>query len=189
MKKNIIVLGGLPGAGKSTVRYLLAEKLGYKAFSTGDFMRGLAKERGISFDDFNAQIAQDKSIDQLIDAELIRIQAEEDNIVVDSHLAFHFIPSAFKVFFNISLDTSAERIYADRERETRKSVGDTMESVEEAKERIQARINNHNDRYMRHYGLTPYDSSQYDYVIDTEACTPEQTTELVIAAFKDWRVS
>jgi len=189
MKKNIICLGGLPGGGKSTVRDEIAEQLEMKMFSTGDYMRSLAKERGMTFDEFNAHIATHKEDDELIDLELKRIQAEEDNMVIDSHLAFHFVPSGFKVFFSVSVEESARRIYQDRDRETRKSVGDVMDSVEEAQSRIQARIDNHNDRYMRHYGLSPYDESQYDFVVDTEKYNAEEVTEHVIAAFKQWRVS
>lgn len=189
MKKNIICLGGLPGSGKSTARSLIAEKLGWEMFSTGDFMRGLAKERGMTFDEFNAHIAENKKDDELIDAELSRIENEEDDIVVDSHLAFHFVPSSFKVFFDVSLETSASRIYGDRDRETRKSVGDTMDTLDEAKERIQARIDNHNDRYMRHYSIVPYDSSNFDFIVDTEKHSPEEITDIVITEFKKWRVS
>ena len=187
MTKHIICLGGLPGGGKSTVRNILAEQLGWKMFSTGDYMRGLAKERGMTFDEFNAHIANHKQDDELIDAELERIEQEENNIIVDSHLAFHFVPSGFKVFFDISLEASAERIFNDRDRDTRKSVGDVMDTLEEAKARIQARIDNHNDRYMRHYGLTPYDSSQYDLVINTEKNTAGEIAERIIAEFKTWR--
>jgi predicted cytidylate kinase len=189
MKKNIICLGGLPGGGKSTVRDEIAAQLGMQMFSTGDYMRSIAKKRGMTFDEFNAHIATHKDDDELIDLELKRIQTEVDNIVVDSHLAFHFVPSGFKVFFQVSIEESARRIYKDRERETRKSVGDVMDSVEEAKKRIQARIENHNDRYMRHYGLSPYDSTQYDLVVDTEKHNPAEVAALVIAAFAQWRVS
>jgi len=189
MKKNIICLGGLPGGGKSTVRDEIAAQLGMQMFSTGDYMRSIAKQRGMTFDEFNAHIATHKDDDELIDLELKRIQTEVDNIVVDSHLAFHFVPSGFKVFFQVSIEESARRIYKDRERETRKSVGDVMDNVEEAKKRIQARIENHNDRYMRHYGLSPYDSTQYDLVVDTEKHNPAEVAALVIAAFVQWRVS
>lgn len=187
MKKDIICLGGLPGGGKSTVRNLIAEKLDWEMFSTGDYMRQLALERGMTFDEFNAHIANNKEDDELIDKELERIESEENEIVVDSHLAFHFVPSGFKVFFDITLEESAKRIFADRDRETRKSVGDVMDSLDEAKQRIQARIDNHNDRYMRHYGLTPYDSTQYDFVINTEVHTPQEITDIIISKFKEWQ--
>lgn len=185
-KKHIISLGGLPGSGKSTVKKLIAEQLRMDSFSTGDFMRRMALARGISFDDFNALIATDKSIDEEIDAELIRIEQTGDNMVIDSHLAFHFVPSSFRVFLTIPLLMSAERIYKDSEKEVRKSVGDTMSSVEEAATRIQARIDNHNDRYMRFYGVSPYDPTQYDLVVDTETLKPEEVARTVLDAYAKW---
>lgn len=186
IKKHIISLGGLPGSGKSTVKELLAAELGYQTFSTGDLMRSMALARGLSFDDFNALIATDKSIDLEIDAASERIEKEEDRVIIDSPLAFNFIPSSFKVFLNISLEASAHRIYGDKEKESRKSVGDTMSSVEEAMARIQARIDNHNDRYMRHYGLSIYDKSQYDLVIDTENLTPEEVAATIFDSYQSW---
>jgi len=185
-QKHIITLGGLPGGGKSTVKALLEKELSWSSFSTGDYMRSLAKERGMTFDEFNAHIAEHKADDELIDKELQRIEAEEDHMIVDSHLAFHFVPSAFKVFLNISLSESARRIYADSDRESRKSVGDTMSSIDEAKQRIEARIENHNDRYKRHYGISPYEVDQYDLVINTEDYNPEEVASIILEAYKNW---
>lgn len=185
-QKEIITLGGLPGGGKSTVKALLEQKLAWDSFSTGDYMRSLAKARGMTFDEFNAHIAQHKADDELIDKELQRINAEEDKVIVDSHLAFHFIPNAFKVFLDISLEESAKRIFADGDRESRKSVGDVMESIEEASARISARIENHNDRYMRHYGISPYETDQYDLVINTEQHTPEEVATIIIDGYNSW---
>ena len=185
-KKHIITLGGLPGGGKSTVKALLEKQMEWNSFSTGDYMRSLAKERGMTFDEFNAHIAENKADDELIDKELQRIETQEDHMIVDSHLAFHFVPSAFKVFLNISLAESAKRIYSDSDRESRKSVGDTMASIDEAEKRIAARIENHNDRYMRHYGISPYEVSQYDLVIDTELHNPEEVVAIILDAYNNW---
>jgi CMP/dCMP kinase len=186
VKKSIITLGGLPGSGKSTVKSLLAEHFVWNSFSTGDFMRQTALARGLSFDEFNALIATDKSLDEEIDAKLIDIEHSHNQVIVDSHLAFHFVPSSYKVFLDISLPVSASRIYKDNERKSRKSVGDTMDSIEEAESRIAARITNHNDRYMRYYNVSPYDKSQYDLVINTEKYTPQEVSHLIIAGYKNW---
>lgn len=185
-KKHIITLGGPPGSGKSTIKSILAEKLDYKMFSTGEFMRNLGTERGLTLEEFNEEIAHNKDIDLLIDAELERIEKEEDYYIVDSHLAFHFMPSAFSVFLNTPLDTAARRILNDRDAELRKKSGDTMQTFEEAKARTEKRIQNHKDRYKRHYGIDPYVASQYNLTIETEGVTPEKIATDILQAYNEW---
>lgn len=185
-KKEIITLGGLPGAGKSTVRDLLVAELGYDFFYTGGFMRSLAEARGIQFDEFNKLIATDKSIDEEIDAEQIKIGKEKSEFVVDAVLGYHFIPDSFKVFLTVPPDEAARRIYGDSDNLTRKNVGDTMASIAETKERIASRLSNHKDRYGRHYNTNPYDVTQYDFIIDTYQTPPEVVTKKIIEFYKEW---
>lgn len=185
-KKHIVVLGGYPGSGKSTVKRLLAEQLGYKTFSTGDYVRELATKRGMTLEEFNEAIAQSKDMDLLIDAKLEHIEAEEDHYVIDSHLAFYFVPSGFSVYLDISLETSAERVYADRTATVRVKSGDSMTSLEEARERTHKRIENHRDRYWRHYGIDPYIPTQYNFVINSEILSPKLITEKIQTEFTQW---
>lgn len=186
MKKRIITLGGLPGSGKSTTKKLLAERLNFKPFSTGDFVRNLARERGMTLEEFNEVVAEDKSLDELIDTEHQRIEKEADKMVIDSHLGFHFVPSAFHVYLNISPEISAARVFNDRESNVRKQSGDSMMTLEEAKVRTQKRIDNHLKRYEKHYGINPYDILKYDLVINTEETEPEEVVEMIIEKFNKW---
>lgn len=189
MKKDIIVIGGYPGSGKSTVRKILAEKLGYKSFSAGDFSRKLAEERGMTLEEFNEFIAtQGEEFDNLIDKEQKRIEAQENEYVVDAHVGFHFIPSGFKVFLMIPIETSAKRIYEDRDSDIRVQSGDSMSSYEEALRRTKKRIENHKLRYKKHYGVNVYDVSQFDLVIDNSDMKAEAVAQEIIEAFNKWRV-
>ncbi len=185
-KKHIITIGGFPGSGKSTVKRLLAEKLGYKSFSTGDYVRKLAVERGMTLEAFNELVATSKDIDLMIDAELERIEREDDNYIIDSHLAFHFVPSGFSVFLMSSLKTSAQRIFNDKLTQTRIETGDTMETYEEAETRTEKRIMNHKDRYMRHYAVDPYIPEQYTFTIDSEKFAPEKIVEMILTEYTEW---
>lgn len=189
-KKHIIVLGGYPGSGKSTVRKILGEKLGYTTFSTGDFTRNLAREHGMTLEEFNDHIAGGShELDHLIDAELMRIEHEGDNYIVDSHLAFHFVPSGFSVYLDISLETAAQRIFNDRDAAVRIMSGDTMETLEEARERTQKRVTNHQERYMRTYGIDPYVKTKYMHVIAAELDTPAGIAQEIISAYEKWLAS
>lgn len=186
MKKHIITLGGLPGSGKSTVKRILAEKLGYMTFSTGDFVREMAFERNLTLEEFNELVKHDKTLDLLIDERLERIESSEDCYIIDSHLAFHFVPSAFSVFLGISPELSAERIYNDAQSPTRIKSGDTMRTLEEAYARTQKRIQNHLERYGKHYNINPYDESQYALVIDTAEKDPKLVADIVYTEFSAW---
>jgi len=126
MHKRIITLGGLPGSGKSTVKKLIAEKLGYTMLSTGDFVREMAHARNLTLEEFNDLIIHDKTLDEEIDSRLIAIEGDGDRYVVDSHLAFHFIPSGFSVLLTVSLETSEKRIFNDSSSPIRIKSGDTM---------------------------------------------------------------
>lgn len=185
-KKHIITLGGLPGSGKSTIRDLLAEKLGYQSFYTGGYSRKLAAERGLTLDEWNDHVAQDKALDELIDTEQKRINEEEDKYVVDAHIGFNFIPNSFKVFLTVPIEVSAKRILNDAQDETRVATGDVMQTYDEAVERIKKRIANHEYRYKKHYNVDVYDPSQFDLVIDTSDITPDEVVAQITTAYNRW---
>ncbi len=60
----IITISGKAGSGKSTIAKQLAKKLGLKHYSTGDFMRQMAKDKGVSLLELSRIAEKDKSIDQ-----------------------------------------------------------------------------------------------------------------------------
>ena len=62
-------------------------------------MRNIALEMGISINEVNLKAQTNKSIDEKID-EQVRKAGELEKIVIDSRLAFHWIPESFKVYFD-----------------------------------------------------------------------------------------
>jgi ABC-type multidrug transport system fused ATPase/permease subunit len=53
MKKQTITIAGSPGSGKSSTAKAIAAVLGFQHFSSGDFFRQLAVERGQSIEAMN----------------------------------------------------------------------------------------------------------------------------------------
>lgn len=173
----IITLGGHHGAGKSTLGARLAEYYEYKRYSTGDFMRGLAMERGVSIIDIGREAEGDKGvIDAILDNRQRDLGKTEDDFIIDGRLAFHFIPHGVKIFLTVTPIEAAHRIYADA---TRQGV-ETHETIEHTVANIETRRASENDRYMKYYGLHIYDMDLYDIVVDTSNRTPDDVFELVI---------
>ncbi len=171
----IIAISGKPGSGKSTVAKLLAKKLGLKHYSTGDFMRKLAAERGMSLIELSKIAENDFSIDDAIDSWLRRLAKQEKGFVIDSRLAFHFIPDAVKIYLDVDLDIAAKRIFSGPARETEKAA-----SIEALKEELKQRMESERKRYIKYYNVDIDDKSNYDLVIDTSNISAEEVVEKII---------
>jgi predicted cytidylate kinase len=175
----IITLGGHHGAGKSTLGARLADALGYKRYSTGDFMRAIATERGISLIELGKEAEHDGGIiDALLDDRQKKIGEDEDDFIIDGRLAFHFIPHAVKIFLTVTPEEAARRIFAD---ETRAGI-EHHESFDDTVENIKIRRANEDKRFLKYYGIHIYDMSLYDIVIDTSDKTPNEVFDTALNA-------
>lgn len=173
----IITLGWHHGAWKSTLGKKLAEHFGYKRYSTGDFMRELAVERGISLIDLGREAESDwGTIDTILDNRQINLGKTEDNFIIDGRLAFHFIPNSIKIFLTVDPIEAAWRIFWD---ETR-AWTEVHETIEHAAENIIIRRKSEDERYMKYYGLHIYDMNLYNIVVDTTNKNPDEVYQTVI---------
>lgn len=182
--RHIITLSGMPGSGKSSTADALALALEYKRFSSGDFMRKVAADRGLSLEDLGLVAEQDRSIDDAIDTEIKKVADEQDNVVIDSRLAYHWIPSAFKVYLKLDPHVAAERIYNHIHSVGR--VGQTAGTVEEVYEKMMRRIDNEKKRYKEYYGIDYTDENNFDLVVDTGENSLEKVAEIILDAYKKW---
>ena len=94
MKREIITIAGKPGSGKSSTSDMVAKRLGFQRFSSGDFFRKIGLDLGISLNEVSKRAETDSLIDKKTDEE-IKKMGNENKIVIDSRLAFHWIPEAF----------------------------------------------------------------------------------------------
>ena len=169
----IITISGIAGSGKSTDAKLLAKKLGYKHYSVGDFMREMAKERGLTLLELSKQAEEDRSIDKELDKKQIRLK-KEDNFVIDSRLGFHFIPKSIKIFLEVNLNEAAKRIL--KEKREHEQYKDIQESIE----KIKTRIKSEDKRYRGYYGVDYHSKDNYDVIIDTTNIKPGEVVEKII---------
>lgn len=162
----IITITGTPGSGKTTIGKLLAQRLGYRFFSTGMLRRQLAKERGMTIEEFNRLGETDPSTDNIADEYQAKLGREEDNMIIDGKVAFHFIPQSVKIFITAAEDVRASRIFNDTNPSRNQQ---RAKDVEEQKRLNAERVDVDNFRYKRHYGLDWGNVNNYDIVIDTSS--------------------
>lgn len=158
----IITIGGKAGSGKSSVAKLVAKKLGFKHYSSGEFMREMAKERGISLMAISKLAETDKSIDEELDNRQIELGKKEDNFVIDGRLSAHFIPHAkHKIFLDADSEVRAERVL--KEGRDDEHYPDLDQTIKEIKDREESE----NKRYKEYYDYDCYDPKHFTLIIDT----------------------
>ncbi len=174
----IIAISGTAGSGKSTVAKAIAKELKLKHYSAGDFMREMASERGISLIEIGKLAEKDPSVDREVD-ERNKLLAGKDDFVIDSRLAFHFIPNSIKIFLKVDPKVAAKRIFRDiqaQKRAVEKGFGSEKEVLDGIIKRQQSEVK----RYQKYYGIDYLDESNYDFVLDTTNLTVEQSIKKVL---------
>ncbi len=180
MKGIKISLAGDLGSGKSTVGKILAEKLGAEVYSTGTIQRAIALKMGMTTLQLNQYMETHPEIDGMIDDGLRALEHEDKKLIIDSRMAWHFVPSSFSVYMAADPYISAERIMnAGRESEP-------FSSVEEAVRSVTDRRKSEMIRYTHLYGVNIKDLENYDYVIDTSYVSPETVAEHILAHFEKY---
>jgi cytidylate kinase len=185
MKRELITIAGSPGSGKSSTAKALAAALQYRHFSSGDVFRQLAAERGESIEAMNISAEVQRDIDLKVDNLLQDMYRTEEKLVIDSRMAWRWMPASFKVFLVLDPDTAAERIFDNVREEGRQSEDAT--SVEEARRSIDRRFASEQRRYRALYGVNPTDPLNFDVVVNTRHNGLKTVTAMTLAAFKAWR--
>jgi len=181
MAKIITITGDL-GSGKSTVSKILIEKLNFEYVYTGKIQREIANRHQMTTLELNQYAETHPEIDEEIDATFKALNNSTD-LIVDSRLAWFFIPESFKVYLMTEIAIAADRISNDRQRKNEKYV-----SKEEAIKDILARKASENKRYMELYGADCADLSNFNLMIDTSYITPEKVADMIIDGYQAWLV-
>ena len=176
MTNKITITGDL-GSGKSAVSKILCERTGFEYVSTGRIQRQLAQELGLDTLEMNRRADTDPTIDQRIDGIFVDLGKDPNGYIVDSRMAWFFLPDSFKVYLQTDVTVAAERILNDP---TRKS--EEYETKEEAVQKILARKQSENARFLAKYGADSTNLHNFDLVLDTTHRSPERVADLILKA-------
>lgn len=170
-----ITLTGDLGSGKSAVSKILCEQTGFEYISTGRIQRQLAQEMGLDTLEMNRRADTDPSIDERIDGIFVALGHDPKGYVIDSRMAWFFLPKSFKVYLQTDVAVAAQRIIHDPSRDS-----EQYTSQEEAVQKILARKASENARFLLKYNADCTKLDNFDIVIDTTRRTREEVAELIL---------
>lgn len=179
MSTKIAISGDL-GSGKSTIGRLLEERFGMKFHSGGSIFRSLAGKYNMTPAEFSKYSEIHPEVDEEIDGELVKISGNDENMAIDSRMAWHFVPGSFKLHLLVNAEVAAKRIM-DENRGSEK-----YPTLEDAVNKIKARKASENKRYTEKYHVNPDDLENYDLVVDTTYATPSEICDLIGKYLGEW---
>jgi predicted cytidylate kinase len=178
----IVAISGDIASGKSTVSRAVAEALGLPWMSTGDLQRKVAEERGITTLELNRQAETDRSVDDAIDDRLRDIARDDASLVIDSRLAWHFVPQAVKVHLVVDLSVAADRALGRG-----RVAAEEYQTHDEAVEGVRDRVRSERLRFTKLYDVDIGRLRNYDVVVDTSAATSDAIVEHVLDFVARWK--
>ena len=187
MKRELITIAGSLGAGKSSTAKKVAQELGYRHFSSGDLFRKIAAERGESVEATNLSAEVQKDIDFKVDNLLKEMGRREEKLVIDSRMAWHWMPDSFKVFLTLDTDSAAERIFNDVQ--SKRRLSEDASTLSDVRTSIERRFASEQKRYLALYGVDPTDPNNFDLVINTKENSLDAVVDTVLKAYAVWRES
>lgn len=171
----IITISGLPGSGTSTVSAILSRHIGVEVVSAGDIFRKMAKERGLTLEEFGASAADNEEIDREIDRLQKKIasdaRSEAVDVILEGRLSAWMVDPDLAVFVTAPLDVRAARV-SHREGT---SLSDAATEIRE-RELCEAA------RYEKYYGIDVDDPIVYDLVINSGRWDQHGVAGIVAAA-------
>lgn len=178
MTHQLITISGELGSGKTTIAKMLSETLGYCYYSTGVIQRNLAKEKGITTLRLNELAQKDPSIDKYIDSIYQKKPWGNQPCIIDSRLAFYFLPDSFKIKLKVNLDIATQRIFNE------KRPLENYHTSLEAKDFLTQRTELERERFLKTYHVDISDDTLFDLVIDTSHRLPKEICQEILKKIK-----
>ena len=128
-------------------------------------------------------------VDKKLD-DYVKQAGTEEKVVIDSRLAFHFIPDSFKVYLDLDPKTAAQRMLNDMRNNPARHFENQgeIESAEKMAEKSAKRLASERKRYLDLYGIKDHkDKTNFDLVVDTEKNNLEQVVDIILREYKKWR--
>jgi predicted cytidylate kinase len=177
----IITIGGNIGAGKSTIAPLIAQALGYEHFYMGGIFRAMAKDKGVSIEEFYRKLEKDPDLERSVDEEQIALMKENGHVVIQGRTSFFFAKRSGKPSINIFFAVDPV-IGAERKIKEGIYPGRTVEEVMAIHRHREADERKH---YLNLYEIVDFlDRKHYNLIIDTSHMSIEEVTDEVLGQLR-----
>lgn len=185
MKKEIITICGGLGSGKSTTANEIARILNYKRFSSGDLFRQIAVDLNLSVVELNKKAETDKHIDFLVDDKLRNLN-HENQIVIDSRTAFHWIPKSFRVYLYLDPEVAKFRVLNSLKEDKNRQKTEKETTIENVYEKMKERLISEQKRYWDLYKIDNTKKENFDLIINTGENNLEQVVQTILEEYQKW---
>ncbi len=172
---SAIAISGDPGSGKSTVGRILAETLGLRFVSAGDLHREMARQSNLTTLQLNQAAETDRRIDDDVDQTLKDLADTDERVVVDSRMAWWFVPRAVALHLTVDPRKGAARAHSRIGQ-----AAERYETLDQARRQTRARADSERLRFKNLYDVDTSRLSNYDFVLDTSVASPQQVAERVL---------
>jgi CMP/dCMP kinase len=180
----IISFNGDHGSGKSTIAEKVAIKLGFRRYYMGQIFRDMAKEKEMTLEEFHKLCDEDMAADKKIDDFVVKLAEENDNFVIESRTAWHFIPDSLKIYLKVDDEEAAKRVFKESNDENRKNESKNISSEADVLKNLRKRKMMDTERYSKYYGINIREEKNYNLVLDTTGLTIQQVFEKVMEFIK-----
>ena len=180
MAKNVIVISGPAGVGKSTLAHLISRKYKMKLYTGSDFFKETAREHGYNptgrgwWDSeeglkFLRERKVNPEIDRGVDKKMMQ-KAKEGNAIMTSWTLPYLGVNAIEIFITASQEERAERI----------SKRDKI-SASEAFKIIKERDKENKELYKKIYGFNLGDDLDvFDLVLNTDGMSIREVKDAIV---------
>jgi CMP/dCMP kinase len=178
--KMIISFNGDHGSGKSTLAQMAAEKLNYPRYYMGQIFRDMAKERGLTLEEFHHLRDADPKFDNDLEKFVVDLSKKYADFVIESRTAWHFIPSSLKIYLKVKDTEGAKRIFKEIQRENNRNEANNLDSEKKVLEKINKRREKDDITYKNYYDIDIRNENNYDFILDTTDLSIDQAFEKVM---------
>ena len=176
-----ITIAGLPGAGKTSLLYNLANFYGTQPISIGDLRGDFAwKEYQEGIDELNKRRETHPEVDTRFDEYQREYKATNDLFTIEGRVSYIFAPKdCINIFLVSDRLVRAERIFKKQRKDEKQ-----CNSLREVLEMLDQRIASDIETYQKLYETNCYDASNFDLTINTTFQTEKEVLDRTLNRIK-----